>query len=164
MPLDAHGITDAASSVFLMLYLSLSMAFFVVIGALKRGTSIIPYDTHDENVNAARVAGFVLATPMIIGTIVVRSSIWALAITFPFWGAFLALIVLLLLWIVIRALTLGHDDPGDYTIESDRSEIDTRWEKQSKTRRLLSFEFNAWLAGLIVAILWLKHLTHYTFF
>ena len=107
--------------------------------------------------------GILILAMLVVLVLGFARNLASLAVTFPLWGAWTALLMLLSLWMAGRFLYLSREESGDYSILSaQRVDTDEKWKRQDLGKRRVIQSFIGWILGVVIAMGWLMYLTDLT--
>lgn len=166
-PLTASEATYAARSILLavpaMAFVSLIIVLRMVLFGTNRGESSFLTVMKAQFMFRLKLWGILILAMLVILVLGFAWNLVSLAVTFPLWGAWTALLMLFSLWMAGRFMYLSREESGDYSIISaQRVDTDEKWKRQNLGKRRVIQCFIGWVFGAIIATGWLMYLTDLT--
>ncbi|HEY1745088.1 MAG TPA: hypothetical protein VGG18_18115 [Granulicella sp.] len=166
-PLSLPEATEAARSILLaipaMAFVSLMIVLRMTLFGANRGNASFLTVMKVQFMFRLKLWGILILAMLVILVLGFASNLASLAVTFPFWGAWTALLMLLSLWMAVRFMYLSREESGDYSILSaQRVDADEKWKRQDSGKRRVIQCFIGWILGVVIAMGWLMYLTDLT--
>jgi len=166
-PLTAGEASEAARSILLavpaMAFVTLIIVLRMTLFGANRGEASFLTVMKAQFMFRLKLWGILVLAMSVILVLGFASNLASLAVTFPLWGAWAALLMLFSLWIGGRFIYLSREESGDYSILSaQRVGTDEKWKRQDLGKRRVIQCLIGWIFGVVIAIGWLMYLTDLT--
>lgn len=170
-PLTQSEATAAARSILLAapagalfsLFIIVRVTFFPAFANASRGKTSFLAVLKAQFMVRLKLWGILILAMLVVLVLGFARNLASLAVTFPLWGAWTALLMLLSLWMAGRFLYLSREESGDYSIVSaQRVNTDEKWKRQDLGKRRVIQCFIGWILGVVIAAGWLMYLTDLT--
>ena len=145
-----------------MAFVSLIIVLRMTLFGASRGNASFLAVMKAQFMFRLKLWGILILAMLVILVLGFAWDLASLAVTFPLWGAWTALLMLVSLWMAGRFMYLSREESGDYSILSaQRVDTDEKWKRQDLGKRRVIQCFIGWTFGVVIAAGWLMHVTSF---